>query len=437
MQHFLTKLFSITAAACVFAILISANATATTVYVAGTFDQSLHGPLDGGSFSGSFNISFPIPATFQSLSTYDILLKNSLGVTVVEIKNGQSGSFGEVFGEFEVQDAALNLQFIDSHSNFLELFFALPFTGNAPVLLHTTTGYASDVGLNSTQDSMVKTGVASQIPLPEPAAYLLVPGGLVALVFLRRRGLAVNRRAKNRAAAIARLHGFGLLQTLVLIVALTGAFASTAHATTSFGTTASGTLGYNPNNTYAYMSNGFNPNLPAWIWSTGGFEFTVPQDDLIDSLTVPLRSFENSTVTMSLYSGGSTPQTLLETSSLSIPVVDGFGYQLFTFNFSGTTHLLPGQNYFLIGTVPQSTINTYEVQWAGNTEGVSVPWAAGETWLTGQFAPNGFLGWNTTTFSSGPAWQINAQQVTPEPAAFALAGLGLLAIGLIRIGRNK
>ncbi len=96
--------------------------------------------------------------------------------------------------------------------------------------------------------------------------------------------------------------------------------------------------------------------------------------------------------------------------------------------------LQPGQNYYLIGTVPQSTSNTYEVDWAGNTESASVPWCYGETWLTGQFAPNGFLGWNTTTFSSGPAWQINAQLVTPEPAAFALAALGLLAIGLMRMG---
>jgi PEP-CTERM motif len=437
MQHFLTKFFSIAAAACVFAILISANATATTVYVAGTFDQSLHGPLDGGSFSGSFDISFPVPATFQLLSTYDILLKNSLGVTVVEIKNGQSGSFGEVFGELEVQDAALNFQFIDSHSNFLELFFALPFTGNAPVLLHTSTGYASDVGLNSTQDSMVKTGVASQLPLPEPAAYVLVSGGLVALVLLRRRGLAENRRAKNRAAAIARLHVFGLLQALVLVVVLTVAFASAAHATTSFGTTPSGTLGYDPNNTYAFMSNGFNPNIPAWIWSTGGFEFTVLQDDAIDSLTVPLRSFEASSLTFTLYSGAAHPQTALETSSQTIPVNGSFGYNLFTFNFAGTTVLHPGQNYFLIGTVPQSTSNTYEVQWAGNTEGVSVPWFYGETWLTGTYASYGFLGWNNYTPSSGPAWQINAQQVTPEPAAFALAGLGLLAIGLIRIRRTK
>jgi PEP-CTERM motif len=230
----------------------------------------------------------------------------------------------------------------------------------------------------------------------------------------------MNRRRPRR--------GF---QLLVLILAL----ASAAHATTTFGTTAAGPLGFNPNNTYVFMDNGFNNQLPAWVWSTGGFEFTVPSDIEIDSLTVPLRSFEDAQVTFSLYSGSTHPGTLLDTSSQTVPLNGGLSYGLFTFSFSGTM-LQPGQNYYLIGTIPQSTTNTYQVDWAGNTEGASVPWYYGETWLTGQFASNGFLGWNTTTFSSGPAWQINAQLVTPEPAALGLAGLGLLAIGAMRVKRR-
>jgi hypothetical protein len=229
----------------------------------------------------------------------------------------------------------------------------------------------------------------------------------------------------NRRALVMRF------QPLVLTFVL----ASTAHATTTFGTTAAGPLGFNPNNTYVFMDNGFNNQLPAWVWSTGGFEFTVPSDIEIDSLTVPLRSFEDAQVTFSLYSGNSNPQTLLETSSQTVPLNGSPSYSLFTFSFSGSM-LQPGQNYFLIGTVPQSTSNSYQVDWAGNTEGASVPWYYGETWLTGLFAPNGFLGWNTTTFSSGPAWQINAQLVTPEPAALGLAGLGLLAIGAMRVKRR-
>jgi len=53
---------------------------------------------------------------------------------------------------------------------------------------------------------------------------------------------------------------------------------SAAYGTTTFGTTAAGPLAYNPLNTFVYASNGFNPNLPAWVWSTGGFEFTVATD---------------------------------------------------------------------------------------------------------------------------------------------------------------
>jgi hypothetical protein len=185
MRHFLTKILFVAGSVSLPA-LVSAPAKATTVYVAGTFNQSLHGPLDNGSFSGSFNIAFPIPASFQTLSTFDILLKNSQGITMAEIKNGQSGSFGEVFGEFEAQDGALNFQFIDTHSNFLDLFFALPFGGNAPVVLHTSGGFASDAGLNGNQDSGLVSGLASQTPLPEPAAYALVSGGLFAFGLLGR-----------------------------------------------------------------------------------------------------------------------------------------------------------------------------------------------------------------------------------------------------------
>ncbi len=38
-------------------------------------------------------------------------------------------------------------------------------------------------------------------------------------------------------------------------------FGSAAQATTTFGTVAAGPLGFDPNNTYGYMDNGFNNQI--------------------------------------------------------------------------------------------------------------------------------------------------------------------------------
>jgi len=52
----------------------------------------------------------------------------------------------------------------------------------------------------------------------------------------------------------------------------------------------------------------------------------------------------------------------------------------------------------------------------------------GLQWLTGTFAPNGFLGWNSFAPSPGPAWQINAQAPVPEPLSASLIGFGIVAL---------
>ena len=219
----------------------------------------------------------------------------------------------------------------------------------------------------------------------------------------------------------------------MLFVLMPLAIAPAAHATLTFGTTPSGPLGYTSSDVYAEAVDSYNSQLPAWIWSTAGFEFSLPTGEYIfESLTVPLGLFGTVPVTFTLYSGGSRPQTQLDSSTMNLS-----GGTLQTFDFTGNVQLQGGQNYFLIATVPQSTTSGSQLDWYGNTAGANVPFVYGETWLTGTYAGYGFLGWNSITFGSGPAWQIQVSSSAPEPAAMALAGAGLIAIGCMRRIRGR
>jgi hypothetical protein len=194
------------------------------------------------------------------------------------------------------------------------------------------------------------------------------------------------------------------------------------------GTTLSGSLGYNTNNVYVYITNGYNPLLPAWINNIGGIEFTPSSNFTLESLIVPLYQISGtSQVTFTLYSGNSTPATVLDSVSMTLPT----GWNLDTFNFNGDK-LQAGQNYFLIGSVPGSTSITNQVDWAGNTASKTVPFLSNQEWLTGTYAGYGYFYWATNDFGNGPAWQIAADPGAPEPATFLLIGCGLVAVGVVR-----
>ncbi len=232
-------------------------------------------------------------------------------------------------------------------------------------------------------------------------------------------------------AAIEAKFVISVLRTLTILSAVL-AIAPAASAAILFGTTTSGTLDYNPFSVSIFISDGFNPNLPAWIWNTGGIEFSPPSGVwTLDSLTVPLRAPVISVpVTFTLYSGTSRPETPLATSTLTLP--ESTGFSLDTFTFSTAPQIQGGQNYFLIGTTPQSTTQGNQVDWAGDNNGVSTPFFFGQTWLTGQFGGFGFLGWNS--FTSGVAWQVALDPV-PEPGSIFLISLGLA--GLLVRARKK
>ncbi len=166
-----------------FAIIAAIPASATTVYFEGTLNTG--GSASGGSFYGSFDIGFPVGTAFELLSTYDVFVKQ--GSTIVEMKNGQSGTYGEVFAQYEAQEGGLNIQFIDTARDSLNLYFTVPFTGNAPLLIHTPTGYASSAGIANGATTAAKTGVASLTPLPEPGTWLLTAAGALVLIAAKKK----------------------------------------------------------------------------------------------------------------------------------------------------------------------------------------------------------------------------------------------------------
>jgi hypothetical protein len=227
---------------------------------------------------------------------------------------------------------------------------------------------------------------------------------------------------------------YGRLAALVALLMLT----KISPAAALYGTTTSGTLAYNPTNIYSLIGDSNNPNL-GWVNSMAGFEFSLPAGSYqLDSFTLALRSpISDVQTTFTLYSGSNRPQTSLASVTLTLPF-SGSSFSLDTIVFPGSPTLSGLQNYFLIGSVPQETTGFEQIDWAGSSPGSAVPFVYGQTWLTGQFAPNGFLGWNNTTFSSGPAWQLAVDAAAaPEPALMLLTGVGLIAIGVLRVRRRS
>ena len=226
-------------------------------------------------------------------------------------------------------------------------------------------------------------------------------------------------------------HGLALLAAIALL-----AMAPLAQASVLYGTTTSGPLAYDPFNVFSMISNGNNPSL-GWVNSTAGIEFSLPGGTYqVESFTLPLRDpVSDVQATFTLYSGTTRPETALGSTTLNLPF--SLNFALYTLTFPSLPALSGGQNYFLIGSVPQITSGFEQIDWAGSSPGSAVPMFYGQTWLTGTFASSGFLGWNTFTPSPGPAWQLSvASSDAPEPGLMLLTGAGLLALGVFRVRRS-
>ena len=190
--------------ACVIAgILCVGSASLTwagTVYnVSGNFGTTFFtGPLNGGTFSGSFIAALPISSGMQSITTFDIKLYDSSANLLSELTNTTVGDFANV------QVLSTNCwngastgscdAFFFSNavaSDFLELITPVGFAGGAVVPFNTSvpTTFSGSFGaiggdLPST-DSIVTSGTITAVP--EPSGLVLLGSGLFGIGGVIRR----------------------------------------------------------------------------------------------------------------------------------------------------------------------------------------------------------------------------------------------------------
>jgi hypothetical protein len=177
-------------------------ASADTVYsVSGTFGTTvLTGPLNGGSFDGTFCATLPTTGTeYLNLDScgYSITLFSSSGVEVGSISSSTAGSMafiGQEPGPFcnagpsssGLCDFFLFHGGLASNLALLELITPVGFTGGNVYPFYSLGGVYSHGGLGGAfQDSfsIVTSGtIEPAAAVPEPSSLLLV--GLVMLAFL-------------------------------------------------------------------------------------------------------------------------------------------------------------------------------------------------------------------------------------------------------------
>ena len=171
------------------ATLAALPASGTIVYVEGTFNAD--GDLNGGTFSGSFDMDFPTVDT-ASLSSFDVVIDGVNGS--FEIDSNQSDSVGVYYDQSLTGAGALVIEFLNNNNDdSLDLFFNEPFTGNGSVVPVTTGGYDSQATLSISRATSIASGVASTTPLPEPSTYWLTSVGGLLWLFLRRPHSSLGR----------------------------------------------------------------------------------------------------------------------------------------------------------------------------------------------------------------------------------------------------
>jgi hypothetical protein len=185
---------SLLRSAAILIALISIPVQASTFDIQGTFgNTNFSGPLNGGSFAGTFTVSgLPVADGSEVLLTsWSVTLFNSVNVALATLTtaNGCSGC-NNVDGRFSPASGDI-LNFGNTAADFLELQFAPGFNGAGSAIPFASGfgGFASFAGVggnSATLDSVV-TSATSVAAVPEPSAMAFLAGGLFAIGLIGRQ----------------------------------------------------------------------------------------------------------------------------------------------------------------------------------------------------------------------------------------------------------
>ena len=177
-------------------------ASATVFSIQGQFgNTSFSGPLNGGSFSGTYTVSgLPVADGSQILlNSWDVTLFSAANTALAHftIANGCAGC-NNVDGRFSPASGNV-LNFGDTAGDFLELQFLAPFNGiGAVVPFASAIGNFSSfagIGGNTAQLDSIVTAGSSTVAVPEPSSISI---SLLALAsFWGLAGLTARRRGSR------------------------------------------------------------------------------------------------------------------------------------------------------------------------------------------------------------------------------------------------
>src|SRR5437763_11750541 len=168
-------------------------ARADLVYdVTGTFGTTVYtGPLNGGTFSGTFDVALPANSS-ESITTYSVALISASGVTLADLTG--AGGAGSVMPESATNCGGLpcDVFFFSNGAAFLELTTSAGFTGGSVnpfnLSLPPVNSFAGFDGDTASTDSIVTSG--SITPVPESTSALVLLSAVAGLGgFLGTRSL--------------------------------------------------------------------------------------------------------------------------------------------------------------------------------------------------------------------------------------------------------
>lgn len=171
----------------------TASATVSLSFdITGSFGTSVYsGPLNGGSFVGSFVASLPVPSGGETINSYDIELFNS-SHALLDTLTGPSANVSIQSSDCD-QGTTLGacdlFLFGAADGSFLEIGVPLGFTGGSVFpgngmlagAFGSFAGYRAD---SFGADSIVSSGTID--PVPEPASVLLFASVAAAAIMAAR-----------------------------------------------------------------------------------------------------------------------------------------------------------------------------------------------------------------------------------------------------------